>query len=200
MYLTRYESRVTYHGRTMKSFWQHQSTEEQYKDRVLSIDHQTMAFTKNGKSMPFTVVNTNNWVIIIPRTSDGKFVMVRQYRIAADIVTLEFPGGAVNPDEDAAPSAIRELQEETGLETSQLTFLGEIAPNPALMSNKCFAYLAEGCTFSAKTQFDEFEDIEIVSYTQDELIDMMANGEINHSIVMAAYNLFAIRENRLVRK
>ena len=184
----------------MKSFWKHEQTEKQYKDRVLSIDHRTITFTKIGKSMPFTVINTNNWVIIIPRTADGRFVMVKQYRAATDQVTLEFPGGAIHNGEDIELSALRELQEETGLDTPSLTFLGEIAPNPAILSNKCYAYLAEDCTFTAETDFDEFEDIEIVTLPQDELEEMVTKGQINHSIVLAAYGMYNIKQRQPVIK
>ena len=51
---------------------------------------------------------------MIPVTSEGKILMVRQYRNAVDSDTLEIPAGGLNPGEDNRTCAIRECEEETG--------------------------------------------------------------------------------------
>lgn len=182
----------------MKQFWNHLKTVQTYKDNVLNIEHKTLEFTKINRSMPFTVVNTRDWVIILPKITDGNFIMVKQYRIATDQVTLEFPGGTVNTGEDFKLSAIRELKEETGLTTKALTFLGEITPNPALMSNKCYVFFADNCEYTSKTDFDDFEDIEIIKISQNEIEQKMRDGDIAHSIILAAYNLYKLMPSKII--
>ena len=49
--------------------------------------------------------------------------MVRQHRLGTDEITVENPGGLVEPGESPEESAGRELREETGYEA------GEIAPS-----------------------------------------------------------------------
>ncbi|MFW5996540.1 MAG: NUDIX domain-containing protein [Lentisphaeria bacterium] len=44
----------------------------------------------------------------------GRFVLIRQYRPSPDSEVVEFPAGLIDPEEDAAVTAIRELKEETG--------------------------------------------------------------------------------------
>ena len=51
---------------------------------------------------------------VLAETEDGKVVLVRQWRYAADQATLELPAGKLDvADEDPAECALRELAEET---------------------------------------------------------------------------------------
>ena len=143
--------------------------------------------------MPFTVVNTSDWVVIIPETANNKLVLVKQFRIGTTSVTLEFPGGAVSAGEKPEKAAARELEEETGLIPRKLSYLGEINPNPAFMSNRCFAYSAKECEYDGKMNLDMFEDIEVWEYLPQEFKEMVKSGKITHSIVLAAYSLFMLK-------
>ena len=53
---------------------------------------------------------------VVAVDNDGKLVMVKQYRPALDRETLEIPAGARDSvTEDTRVTALRELEEETGL-------------------------------------------------------------------------------------
>ena len=71
--------------------------------------------------------------------------MVRQYRHGANRITLETPGGLVDPGETPAEAAAREMLEETGYQAREIISLGGINPNPAIFSNRlhAFPYRAE---------------------------------------------------------
>ncbi|MBZ4672092.1 NUDIX hydrolase [Deferribacterales bacterium Es71-Z0220] len=176
----------------MDSHWKKLNTHREYLDRVLSVEHREFYFAKENASMNFTVVNTNDWVTIIPITLDDKFVLVKQFRVGTEETTYEFPGGAVNKGEDKLKAALRELREETGIEPIEIKLLGEIHPNPAFMSNKAYVYLAKGCEFKYDLNLDMFEDIELITLTKNELEDYIRSGMIKHSIVLAAYSLFLV--------
>ena len=66
-----------------------------------------------------TKKNTPDGVIIysVVKDSDGveKVVLIRQYRYPIDDFIYEFPAGLVDPGENYAQAAVRELKEETGL-------------------------------------------------------------------------------------
>ena len=55
-----------------------------------------------------------------------------QYR-----VTLETPGGMVDPGESFIAAGARELLEETGYAGDPAEQLGVVTPNPALQNNRC---------------------------------------------------------------
>jgi hypothetical protein len=94
----------------------------------------------------FFVIDCANWVNVVALTPDQKIVMVEQYRHGSNTVELEIPGGMIDA-KDASPvtAGVRELREETGYEGKQARLLGEIFPNPAIMSNVCYTVLVEDC-------------------------------------------------------
>lgn len=60
--------------------------------------------------------NTNAAVIIATLKPDDKILLIRQYRPPLDQYVIEFPAGLIDPGENAAETALRELREETGYE------------------------------------------------------------------------------------
>lgn len=61
--------------------------------------------------------NSSGAALIIPRiVPDDAFILIRQFRPPAGKLVLEFPAGLIDPGEDAATAAVRELKEETGYE------------------------------------------------------------------------------------
>jgi 8-oxo-dGTP pyrophosphatase MutT (NUDIX family) len=64
-------------------------------------------------------------------------VLIRQLRQGSQAVTLEIPGGLVDPGETPTQAGARELREETGYLTRELVHMGQVNPNPALYNNIC---------------------------------------------------------------
>jgi ADP-sugar diphosphatase len=50
-------------------------------------------------------------------TGERRFLMIRQRRVGNGTMSLEFPAGMVDGHDDPATTALRELEEETGLRT-----------------------------------------------------------------------------------
>src|SRR5476651_478188 len=61
----------------------------------------------------YYVLEYSNWVNAVAITEDNKVLMVNQYRHAAEIVSLEIPGGVIDGDETPEHAIQRELLEET---------------------------------------------------------------------------------------
>ena len=69
----------------------------------------------NGKVIDdFYTLWQPDWVLILARTTDGKWVMTEQYRHGTGKIALEFPAGIIDKGETPEEAAIRELQEECG--------------------------------------------------------------------------------------
>ncbi|HEY9776857.1 MAG TPA: NUDIX hydrolase [Planktothrix sp.] len=144
----------------------------------------------------FYVLSPNDWVNIIPITSDGQVVMVEQYRHGVEAVTLEIPGGTVD-DTDECPkdAAERELLEETGYTASEVIPLGFNYPNPAIQSNVCHTYLALDAKKIREPQFDSNEETVVRLVPMSEIEQLIIDGKINHALVIVAFHLLKIRQN-----
>ena len=69
----------------------------------------------NGKVIDdFYTLWQPDWVLILARTTEGKWVMTEQYRHGTGKIALEFPAGIIDKGETPEKAAIRELQEECG--------------------------------------------------------------------------------------
>lgn len=147
---------------------------------------------ETGASGNFDIIQTLNWVNVVPLTPDNQVVLVKQYRHGTDEVTLEIPGGAVHFNEDIRLAAERELEEETGYQSSDWVKLGTCHPNPAFMTNICETWLARNCELTGKQNFDDLEEIELVTVPLSDVPSMIKKGEITHSLVIAAFHYLSL--------
>lgn len=138
----------------------------------------------------FYVLESRDWVNVIPLTSDNDVVLVRQYRHGTRTITLEIPGGVIEGNDSPEEAARRELREETGYHASDMKLLGHVHPNPAFLNNICYTYLARDVSIAGEQEQDEKEDIEVVLRPLKEIPRLIREGEITHSLILAAFYRF----------
>ena len=142
----------------------------------------------SGREHRFLRLDCPDWVNVIAVTEDARLVLIEQYRHGTDEVTLEIPGGAVDPDESPAVAAVRELEEETGYRPSELVEIGRVDPNPAFLSNRCWTYLALGCRDDGEIDPDPSEEIAVRLVPFSDYGALIDRGDITHSLVIAAHD------------
>ena len=89
----------------------------------------------NGKVIgDFYTLWQPDWVLILARTKEGKWVTTQQYRHGTGKIALEFPAGIINKGEEPEQAALRELQEECGYSLEERTASSLVSDKPSLVS------------------------------------------------------------------
>jgi ADP-ribose pyrophosphatase len=116
--------------------------------------------------------------LAVPVTSDGKLVLVRQYRFTAQGRLLEFPAGTIESDEDPANTIQREIEEEIGYRAHRWQPLGKFFLAPGYSDEVIYTYLAQDLEkLESPPPQDEDEDIEPVLMTPKEFEQAILAGE-----------------------
>ncbi len=147
-----------------------------------------------GQEHQFVVLRSPDWVNVIALTEDQRLVLIRQWRQGTERESLEIPGGIIDPGESPGQAGARELLEETGYAGGEPEALGWVRPNPALFDNRCHTVLIRGARPVAPQRPDDTEQIEVLTRPWAEVPGLVAEGRINHALVLAAFGLFAARE------
>ncbi|SPE61311.1 NUDIX hydrolase [Verrucomicrobia bacterium] len=173
--------------------WQHLSSRPLADFRIFTIRSDRKLSPRTQQPHEFFVIDSVNWVNVIALTPERQVVLVEQYRHGSNSLELEIPGGMIDPH-DASPeaAAVRELREETGYEGQNPRRIGQVFPNPAIMSNVCFTVLIEDCRCSHPLEFDHGEDLLTRLAPVADLPQLVAEGKIRHSLVVAALYQFEL--------
>jgi ADP-ribose pyrophosphatase len=157
--------------------------------RIFKVRVEQARSPRTDVASEFYTFDCGSWVNVVPITAAGEIVMIRQYRHGTHQVHLEIPGGLVD-ESDPKEAAIRELAEETGYEGDPVTFLGAVSPNPALFNNRCYTYLVENVRRTRPVSLDPGEDIEVELMPLTQIPLLIAEGRIDHALVIAAFHFY----------
>ncbi|WP_374424959.1 NUDIX domain-containing protein [Chromobacterium sp.] len=116
-------------------------------------------------------------VAVLALTPDGGLVLERQYRYPAGREFVEIPAGKIDPDEEPAATARRELLEETGYVAERWTYLGTAYPCIGYSNERISYYLAEGLSQQGR-RLDEGEFLEVLTVPLEEAMRMTLSGDI----------------------
>ena len=148
-----------------------------YQGRKFSFDVNTLRLP-NGAIGDWECIRHPGGALAVPVTNEGKLVLVRQYRFAAQGRLLEFPAGTVEPDEDPSETIKREIEEETGYRARHWQKLGQFFLAPGYSDEIIYAFLAQQLELlETPPQQDDDEDMETVLLTPQELEEAILAGE-----------------------
>jgi ADP-ribose pyrophosphatase len=151
-------------------------TKHIYKGNIINVESLTVKLP-DGRTATRDKVSHPGATVIIPLTKNNEIYMVRQYRKAIEMVTLELPAGKLDEGEEPVKCAVRELKEETGLIAGKIKHIISIHSTPGFSNEVLHLYLAEDLEES-QSAADEDEFIDTEKYSVEELKSMIAKGII----------------------
>lgn len=132
--------------------------------------------------------------VVLPLKSDGKIILVSQYRYPHNEVLLELPAGKLEKGEDPLNCATRELTEETGYTSDKISKLGKIYTTPGFCDEVLHIYLAEDLTAGDHAREEGEEGMEIFELTLKEVEKKIKDGEIVDAKTICGITYYKLME------
>ncbi|WP_309382244.1 NUDIX hydrolase [Cerasicoccus frondis] len=155
--------------------------------KVYEVVKERFRHPGDGREGDFYTMKCPDWVMVLPLTTAGEIVMVRQFRFGVRQGSWEMPGGVIDPHEnDPMVAGPREMTEETGYVGDAPKYLGWCHPNPALMDNRAHFVLVENCHLRHEQDLDPNEELQVKVFTLAETKAMLLRQEITHSMAINA--------------
>lgn len=173
--------------------WRILSSENICETPHLRVERQRVATPTRPDGVSWIVAQRRTAAVVAPRTVDGKFILIRQERLAVQKVLWEFPAGQVDGEVNPTTvhqTAMRELAEEAGVLCPQeLIPLGYFYSSVGFTNECCHLFLARDVVPREEGfDHDEHEAIlEVRAFSEEELADLIGAGEIVDSNTLATY-------------
>ena len=132
----------------------------------------------------YYALESPDYAVVVALTAQGQVPLVRQFRPALEMYTLELPAGLIDPGEDPEQACRRELREETGLRVGPMKRLGTYPVDPGRQSNYQHAFFA--VVEDLDPGFQEEEGVEVVWVSVAELYRMFWANQVGHPLPVAA--------------
>jgi ADP-ribose pyrophosphatase len=155
-----------------------------YSGHVLDLDLDEVE-EPGGVHASREVVRHRGSVAALPVHEDGRVVLVRQYRYAVGAMVWELPAGRIDPGEEPAQGAGRELEEEVGLKAATLEPLLTFFTTPGFCDEVMHLFRATGLS-SVPARPEADERIEAGVFTLDATRAMIQQGQIREGKTLVA--------------
>jgi len=149
---------------------------EVYRGKLIRVDVDRI-IEPHGVRAVREVVHHGGSVVVLAHMSDGRIVLVRQYRYPVRQYLWELTAGGLKPGEGPLAAARRELLEETGYRAKKLRHLFDFFPSPGILTEKMYLVEATELTRS-KAQPDPDERIEVGHFTPVQVMRMLKSRQI----------------------
>lgn len=160
------------------------SVNRKYEGSRISLRVDTAKFD-DGPEFDREIVEHPGSVVLIPITDDGKVLLIRQYRLAAGRFLLEASAGTREAGENPEVTAHRELQEEVGYRAGRLIPIGGSWVAPGYSTEYSHIFIATELE-PAQLPADDGEDIVVEEFEFDDVHRLIANGELEDQMSIAA--------------
>lgn len=143
-------------------------TEHIFQGKVVQLQVDDVELP-NGQYSKREIIKHPGAVAVIAVTPDKKIVFVEQYRKPLEKSLVEIPAGKSERNEEPLTTARRELEEETGYTTKELTLVTSFYTSPGFADELIYIYLAKDLVrLEDPPKGDEDEFVEVIELTLDE--------------------------------
>lgn len=180
-----------------ESPWKTLSTQPVYNNAWIKVEEHQVINPGGNAGIYGKVIFKNQAVGIIPVDEQGNTWLVGQFRYTLNDWSWEIPMGGSPLKEDREKTALRELEEETGLKAGKLEQILHLHPSNSITDEQGYVYLATDLSQGEQQLEDTEMDIQLKKLSVDEAIEMAQNGEITDAISVAGLFYVALNRKKL---
>lgn len=163
-------------------------TKKVFEGKIISLQVDDVSLP-NGETSKRELVKHPGAVAIIALTEEKELVLVEQYRKPLEQSILEIPAGKIEPNEKPEITALRELEEETGYTTNNLSYLTSFYTSPGFADEIIHIYYTDQLIpLTNKVYGDDDEFVEV-----HKLLPKKIEQAINSKFIYDAKTLYAIQ-------
>jgi len=133
--------------------------------------------TRDGQTARREVVVHPGAVVVLPLLDGDRVVLIRNHRFSIDETLWELCAGTLEPGEEPAATAARELVEETGYGAARIEPLTTFYTSPGICTERMYAFVATGLT-EVGQRLEATERIEVEIRPLPTVLEMVRTGEI----------------------
>jgi ADP-ribose pyrophosphatase len=152
------------------------SSQKKYQGHIINLRIDTIQ-TSDGRETTREIIEHEPCIAVVAVDKEGKILLVRQFRRAADRELLEIPAGGIEPGEDPVAAVKREMSEETGYMPQTVTRLGGFYSSPGFCTEYLYLFLATDMVPN-RLHAEDTEDITLVRVTLDEAVELVMSNNI----------------------
>lgn len=178
--------------------WRRVRTGARADHQILRVGEDTFADPRSGEQHDRVIIEADDWCNVLPITTDGRVVLIKQFRFGSQEISLELPGGVVDDGETPEQAVKRELEEETGYRAGRVVRLGAYRSNPAHFTNRVHAFVALDCESVHDGHPEGSEDVAVEVVRPMDLVRLVGEGRIDHALMIASIGLAAVHGYLLV--
>ncbi len=151
------------------------------QSKLFTIEALDLRFS-NGEQRTYERLKSSgrNAVMMVPITAQGDLLLVREYAAGTQGYELGFPKGLIDAGESAAQAADRELKEEIGMGSTQLTPLKEVILAPSYFSSRMTIFIAEQL-YPQQLIGDEPEPLEVVRWPLTQAEELLTHLDFSEA-------------------
>jgi ADP-ribose pyrophosphatase len=131
-----------------------------------------------GTRIEYGVLESGGFAAVVPVTSAGDVVLVRQWRQPLGSFTLELPSGGVDAGEKPERAARRELFEETGYRAEGLEHLVSVHTSTGRSTEVCHLFKCAAVRDERGPRPEPTEFIRVVELPLGKAFQMVSEGGI----------------------
>ncbi|PWG01103.1 NUDIX hydrolase [Levilactobacillus bambusae] len=168
-----------------------EKTEPIFHGHIMDVERETVQLP-DGQTATREIVRHAPAIGILALTTDNRMILERQWRAPIGQTTLEIPAGKLdardkNDRDSAEHAAIRELNEEVRLQPGHLERLYGFYSSVGFSDEYMTLYLATELTpVTTELPRDKGENLEVLTPTLDEALQLIENGQIEDAKTIMA--------------